>query len=43
MENKQSILTSALERLIIGSAIIGIGVGLGGGLIVSVFMRVPKE
>ena len=39
----QEILSSAQNRLIMGLVILGLGVGLGGGLIASAYIRVPKE
>lgn len=37
----KDILSSAQNRLILGLIVFGVGVGLGGGLIASAFIRVP--
>lgn len=37
------ILSNAQNRLILGFIVLGVGVGLGGGLIASSFIRIPDK
>lgn len=42
MKACEEILSCAQNRLILGFIILGAGVGIGGGLIVSAYIRVPE-
>lgn len=38
----EEVLSSAQNRLILGLIVLGAGVGIGGGLILSAYIRVPQ-